>query len=41
MAVEAAAEMGVGMINVHCSGSLCMMSACREVPGQRSGPRHC
>jgi orotidine-5'-phosphate decarboxylase len=31
MAVKAAAEMGVWMVNVHCSGGLRMMSACREV----------
>lgn len=27
------------MGNVHYSGSLCMMSACREVLGRRSGPQ--
>lgn len=31
MAVKAAAEMGVWMVNVHCSGGLKMMQACREV----------
>jgi len=31
MAVKAAAELGVWMVNVHCSGGLRMMSACREV----------
>lgn len=25
------------MTNVHCSGSLCMISACQEVPCQRIG----
>ncbi|GAB3472318.1 orotidine-5'-phosphate decarboxylase [Azotobacter salinestris] len=30
MAVKAAAELGVWMVNVHCSGGLCMMRACRE-----------
>ena len=30
MAVKAAAEMGVWMVNVHCSGGLRMMAACRE-----------
>ncbi len=37
MAVKAAAEMGVWMVNVHCSGGLRMMAACREVLDQRSG----
>jgi len=37
MAVKAAAEMGVWMVNVHCSGGLRMMSACREVLAARSG----
>ena len=37
MAVKAAAEMGVWMVNVHCSGGLRMMTACREVLEQRSG----
>lgn len=31
MAVKAAAELGVWMVNVHCSGGARMMSACREV----------
>jgi orotidine-5'-phosphate decarboxylase len=31
MAVKAAAELGVWMVNVHCSGGLRMMTACREV----------
>ncbi|AHL35321.1 orotidine 5'-phosphate decarboxylase [Pseudomonas brassicacearum] len=39
MAVKAAAEMGVWMVNVHCSGGLRMMAACREVLDQRSGPQ--
>ena len=30
MAVQAAAELGVWMVNVHCSGGLRMMVACRE-----------
>lgn len=30
MAVKAAAELGVWMVNVHCSGGLRMMAACRE-----------
>lgn len=30
MAVRAAAELGVWMVNVHCSGGLRMMAACRE-----------
>ncbi|MFB8831418.1 orotidine-5'-phosphate decarboxylase [Azotobacter sp. CWF10] len=30
MAVKAAAELGVWMVNVHCSGGLRMMHACRE-----------
>lgn len=38
MAVRAAAEMGVWMVNVHCSGGLRMMAACREVLEQRTGP---
>ncbi len=39
MAVKAAAEMGVWMVNVHCSGGLRMMSACREVLDQRTGAK--
>ena len=39
MAVKAAAEMGVWMVNVHCSGGLRMMAACREVLDKRSGPQ--
>jgi orotidine-5'-phosphate decarboxylase len=30
MAVQAAAELGVWMVNVHCSGGLRMMQACRQ-----------
>ena len=30
MAVKAAAELGVWMVNVHCSGGLRMMAACRK-----------
>ncbi len=37
MAVKAAAEMGVWMVNVHCSGGLKMMQACREVLDQHKG----
>jgi len=37
MAVKAAAELGVWMVNVHCSGGLRMLQACREVLAQRSG----
>lgn len=37
MAVKAAAELGVWMVNVHCSGGLRMMSACRNVLEQQSG----
>lgn len=39
MAVKAAADMGVWMVNVHCSGGLRMMSACREVLEQQSGQK--
>ena len=38
MAVKAAADMGVWMVNVHCSGGLRMMSACRETLDKISGP---
>ena len=31
MAVKAAAELGVWMVNIHCSGGLRMLAACREV----------
>ena len=37
MAVKAAAELGVWMVNVHCSGGLRMMAACREVLEQHNG----
>lgn len=37
MAVKAAAELGVWMVNVHCSGGLKMMAACREVLDQHQG----
>ncbi|AKX50429.1 orotidine-5'-phosphate decarboxylase [Thiopseudomonas alkaliphila] len=37
MAVKAAAELGVWMVNVHCSGGLKMMAACREELEKRSG----
>jgi orotidine-5'-phosphate decarboxylase len=39
MAVKAAAELGVWMVNVHCSGGLRMMAACRETLEQISGPK--
>ena len=39
MAVKAAAEMGVWMVNVHCSGGMRMMAACREALDKRSGPQ--
>lgn len=39
MAVKAAAEMGVWMVNVHCSGGLRMMSACRETLDSLSGAK--
>ena len=39
MAVKAAAELGVWMVNVHCSGGLRMMVACREELAKLSGPR--
>lgn len=39
MAVKAAAELGVWMVNVHCSGGLRMMQACREVLEQGTGPQ--
>lgn len=39
MAVRAAAEMGVWMVNVHCSGGLKMMAACREVLEQHQGSK--
>ena len=37
MAVKAAAELGVWMVNVHCSGGLRMMAACRETLDKASG----
>jgi len=37
MAVKAAAELGVWMVNVHCSGGLRMLQACREVLEQCAG----
>jgi orotidine-5'-phosphate decarboxylase len=39
MAVKAAAEMGVWMVNVHCSGGLRMMAACRETLDQVNGSK--
>jgi len=39
MAVHAAAELGVWMVNVHCSGGLRMMSACRDRLDRSSGPK--
>ncbi len=39
MAVKAAAEMGVWMVNVHCSGGLRMMAACRETLDRFNGPK--
>ena len=39
MAVKAAAELGVWMVNVHCSGGLRMMTACRESLEQLSGAK--
>jgi len=38
MAVKAAAELGVWMVNVHCSGGLRMMAACRETLDKIGGP---
>jgi orotidine-5'-phosphate decarboxylase len=38
MAVKAAADMGVWMVNVHCSGGLRMMQACRETLDKVAGP---
>lgn len=37
MAVKTAAELGVWMVNVHCSGGLRMMAACREVLEAQAG----
>ncbi len=39
MAVKAAAELGVWMVNVHCSGGLAMMSACRDELVALNGPK--
>lgn len=39
MAVKAAAELGVWMVNVHCSGGERMMAACRDVLDKLSGPQ--
>lgn len=39
MAVKAAAELGVWMVNVHCSGGIRMMAACREILDKSSGPQ--
>ena len=39
MAVKAAAEMGVWMVNVHCSGGLRMMAACRETLDKLAGAK--
>ncbi|MBV2205400.1 MAG: orotidine-5'-phosphate decarboxylase [Pseudomonas sp.] len=38
MAVKAAAELGVWMVNVHCSGGLRMMASCRETLDKIGGP---
>jgi orotidine-5'-phosphate decarboxylase len=37
MAVKAAAELGVWMVNVHCSGGLRMLAACRETLDKLGG----
>jgi orotidine-5'-phosphate decarboxylase len=39
MAVKVAADLGVWMVNVHCSGGLRMMTACRDVLEQASGAK--
>ncbi len=39
MAVKAAAELGVWMVNVHCSGGLRMMEACRETLDKHVGTK--
>ena len=39
MAVKAAAELGVWMVNVHCSGGLRMMAECREVLDKVNGQK--
>jgi len=38
MAVSAAAELGVWMVNVHCSGGRRMMAACRDALDKVNGP---
>ena len=38
-AVQAAAELGVWMVNVHASGGRRMMEACREILERRAGTR--
>jgi len=39
MAVKAAAELGVWMVNVHCSGGFRMLQACREALDAYTGKR--
>lgn len=39
MAVKAAAELGVWMVNVHCAGGVRMMAACRETLETLNGPK--
>ena len=39
MAVKAAAEMGVWMVNVHCSGGLRIMAACRNELDKLNGAK--
>ncbi|WP_312929077.1 orotidine-5'-phosphate decarboxylase, partial [Stutzerimonas nitrititolerans] len=39
MAIKAAAELGVWMVNLHCSGGARMMEACREILDKSSGPQ--
>ena len=39
MAVKAAAELGVWMVNVHCSGGLRMLAACRETLDKLGGSK--
>jgi orotidine-5'-phosphate decarboxylase len=39
MAVKAAAELGVWMVNVHCSGGLRMMAACRNELDKLAGAK--